>query len=82
MRATSQFLIATQRAAEAALLWWRFTFSTLSFCLSLFVLQAQNNNSPQSPEELEIRLSQGFKRVGVNREGQHLLLLNDLTTHN
>jgi hypothetical protein len=82
MRAALQFLIAKQRTAEAALLWWRFTCSALSLWLTILILQGAENNSPQSPEGLEIQSSQGFKGVRANREGQCLLLLSDLMTHN
>jgi hypothetical protein len=74
MRATSHLLIAMQSAAEATLLWWRFTYSTLSLWNSLIILQGPKENSPQSPEGLEIQMSQSFKRVGINREGKCLPL--------
>jgi hypothetical protein len=54
MRATSQFFLATQRAAGAALLWWRFTYGTLSLWPFLYILQSLEDNAPQSPEILEV----------------------------
>jgi hypothetical protein len=59
-------------------MWSRFTCSTLSFWISLFIVQGPKENSPLSPVGLEIRTSQGFKGVGFSREGQRLLLLNAL----
>jgi hypothetical protein len=38
--------------------------------------------TPQSSEVLEIGTCLGFKRVGVNEEGQRLLPLSDLAAHN
>ena len=80
-RAISQVFIATQRAAEAALLWWRFASSTLTLWLFLCFLQGPKINPSQSTEGFVVWSGQSFKRVGVDREGQHMLLLSDLSTH-
>jgi hypothetical protein len=51
-------------------------------CLWMFLdfLQGPKDDSSQSPEGLEVWTSQSFVGVRVNREGQRLLLLGDLST--
>jgi hypothetical protein len=62
------------RAAKVALLWWRFTCSTLILWMFFVILQGPKLNSSWSPEGLAFQLDQSFIRGGINRKGQCLLL--------
>ena len=64
MRGTSQFFMATQRAAEAALLWCRFTCRTFSLWIFFVSFRVLKIILPSPQKALKCDLARALKESG------------------